>query len=192
MQLPALSMHLPNLTTLRKKIGLGTGTDAISLLKRDHREVDAMFMAFDKAKSAREKKRIATQVCTALTVHAAIEEKLFYPCARACLDDAFLVKEAEVEHQHLKELVGEIESMNASDDMFEAKMRVLMEYVRHHVREEEGEMFPMLRATEMDMEEMGRKLMAKREQLMRGRQSNGHAKSNGHARSSGRRRSNGR
>jgi hemerythrin superfamily protein len=182
-------MHLPLISAIGRRMGLGASTpDAITMLKRDHREVDALFAAFEKARSSREKKRIATRVCKALTVHAEIEEKMFYPAAEACLDEDLLVDEARVEHQHLKELVSEIDSMMPSDDMYEAKMRVLMEYVHHHVREEEHEMFPKLRASEMDTEELGAKMAARREQLMRrSRSANGHgrsAKANGHARAS--------
>jgi hemerythrin superfamily protein len=184
-------MHLPLISAIGRKIGLSASPpDAISMLKRDHREVDALFAAFDKAKSSRDKKRIATRVCKALSVHAEIEEKIFYPAAEACLDDVLLVEEAQVEHEHMKELVSEIDRMMPSDALYDARMRVLMEYVRHHVHEEEREMFPKLRATEMDMEELGAKLMARREQLMRrSRSSNGHgngraAKANGGAHAS--------
>jgi hemerythrin superfamily protein len=172
-------MHLPLISAIGRNIGLSASTpDAISMLKRDHREVDTLFAAFDKAKSSRDKKRIATRVCKALSVHAEIEEEIFYPAAEACLDDVLLVEEAQVEHQHMKELVSEIDRMMPSDALYDARMRVLMEYVRHHVREEEHEMFPKLRATEMDMEDVGAKLAARREQLMRRSRSDGH--SNGH------------
>jgi hemerythrin superfamily protein len=179
-------MHVPGISTITRKMGLGTSSDdAISMLKRDHREVDAMFMAFEKAKTSREKQTIAKRFCQALSVHAAIEEQIFYPAASRALDDDFIVNEARVEHMHLKKLVSEIEAMSPSEEMFEAKCHVLKEYVRHHVKEEEHEMFPRLRASDMDMDAIGEKMMLRREQLMKQKRMNGHARSNGHARTNG-------
>jgi hemerythrin superfamily protein len=179
-------MHMPGLSTLTRKMGLGTSSDdAVSMLTRDHREVDALFAAFEKAKSARDKQSIAKRFCQALTVHAAIEEQIFYPAASRALDDDFMIKEARVEHMHLKELVSEIEAMSPNDEMFEAKCHVLKEYVRHHVKEEEHEMFPRLRASDMDMDAVGEKMMLRRQQMMKKMRMNGHARNNGHARSNG-------
>ena len=189
-------MQVPGISAITRKMGLGTsGDDAVSMLKRDHREVDALFMAFEEAKTSRQKQSIAKRFCQALTVHAAIEEQIFYPAASRALDDDFMIDEARVEHMHLKELVSQIEAMTPSDALFEAKCHVLQEYVRHHVKEEEREMFPQLRATNMDMDAIGEKMMLRRQQLMKKKRmnGNGHAKgqvrTNGHAKTSARRRS---
>lgn len=140
--------------------------DAIALLKADHKEVSEMFEKFETARSTKEK--LARQICQALTVHAQIEEEIFYPAAREALadDGKDLLDEAQVEHNALKGLIANIEGTRAGDEMFEANITVLGEYTRHHVKEEEGELFPKLRKSEMDLVEVGRQLAARKKELM--------------------------
>jgi hemerythrin superfamily protein len=118
--------------------------DAIALLKADHKEVAEMLERFGTARSTKEK--LAHQICQSLTIHAQIEEEIFYPAAREALGDdgEDLLDEAKVEHQSLKELIAKIEGGN-DDDLFEANVKVLGEYVKHHVKEEENELFPNVR-----------------------------------------------
>ena len=131
--------------------------DAISLLKQDHREVSALFKKFESAKSG--KGAIAAEVCKLLTVHAQVEEELFYPAAREALDDneegEDLLDEAEVEHASAKELIAQIQASEEDEDLFEAKVKVLGEYIEHHVKEEENELFPKVSKTDLDLEALG-------------------------------------
>jgi hemerythrin superfamily protein len=140
--------------------------DAIALLKADHKEVAEMLEKFETARSTKEK--LAQQICMALTVHAQIEEEIFYPAAREALGDEGkdLLDEAKVEHNSLKELIGQIEGSSPDDDLFEAHVKVLGEYVKHHVKEEESELFPKLRKSDIDLVEVGEQLAARKKELM--------------------------
>jgi hemerythrin superfamily protein len=141
--------------------------NAVKVLKADHQEVAALFEKFESA-DAEEKGDIAEQICQMLTVHAQIEEELLYPTAREALEDdgADLVDEATVEHASVKELVSQIESADPADDLFDAKVKVLGEYVRHHVKEEEGELFPKLEKTDLDLDAMGSQLAERKAELL--------------------------
>jgi hemerythrin superfamily protein len=144
-----------------------TMPDAVALLKADHREVDQLVQQFENARSDR-KEAIARRICTALTVHAQIEEELLYPAARNVLDpdDMDLVDEADVEHASIKQLVAEVESASPSDALYDAKVKVIGEYVKHHVKEEERELFPKLRRTELDLKALGAQLAERKQALM--------------------------
>lgn len=142
--------------------------DAIKLLKADHKEVSEMLEKFESGRLTPAKKEaLAKQICTALSVHAQIEEEIFYPVAReaARKADQNMLDEAEVEHGSIKDLVAAIEDGSASA-LFEANVHVLGEYVKHHVKEEETELFPALKSTDMDMEEIGAQLAQRKEELM--------------------------
>jgi hemerythrin superfamily protein len=142
--------------------------DAIALLKQDHRTVSALFDEFEKADED-EQSAIAQRVCQLLTVHATIEEELLYPAAKQAFEDEEeldLVNEAEVEHGSAKELIAKIEDMTGDDEHFKATVMVLGEYVKHHVKEEEGQLFPQLKKTELDLKEMGARLADRKFALM--------------------------
>lgn len=140
--------------------------NAVKLLKGGHGQVTTLFGQFEEADDD-EKVEIATEVCRMLTVHAQIEEELLYPAARGALleQDAGLVDEATVEHASVQDLVAQIESADSSDDLFDAKVKVLGEYVTHHVKEEEGELFPKLEKSELDLAALGAKLEARKTEL---------------------------
>jgi hemerythrin superfamily protein len=147
--------------------------DACDLLDADHRAVKKMFKEYDeltgsRARSAGQKKlELARQICHELTVHAQIEEELFYPALRAVLKETDIVAEAEVEHQSAKDLIAQIEGMAEADEMFDAKVTVLGEYIDHHVKEERGEIFPKARsARKLDLVAMRDELMQRKEELM--------------------------
>jgi len=144
----------------------GRGQDAVALLKADHREVEKLFGQFEKARDEDRKKALADKICLELKVHTQIEEEIFYPVSREYLDDEDMVDEAVVEHAAAKELIGEIEGMQPSDDLYDAKVTVLQEQIEHHVEEEEKELFPKLKKTEMDMKAVGAQLKARKEELM--------------------------
>jgi hemerythrin-like domain-containing protein len=142
--------------------------DAIALLKEDHRTVSALFEEFEKA-DEEEQSSIAQRVCQLLTVHATIEEELLYPAAKEAFDDeeeTDLVNEAEVEHASAKELIAKIEGMSSDDEHFKATVTVLGEYIKHHVKEEENELFPQLKKTDLDLKELGGKLADRKFALM--------------------------
>jgi hypothetical protein len=148
------------------------GQDAIALLTEDHKKVQAMFKAFEKLKeddaSDEEKGEIVQQTCQELTIHAEIEEEIFYPAARAALDDEGedLLDEAEVEHATAKDLIEQLEVMEPGDELYDAKFTVLGEYINHHVKEEQDELFPKVRKTEIDLQELGTELAERKQELM--------------------------
>lgn len=132
--------------------------DAIDLLKADHRTVEALFSEFEKA-DKRSKLRLAREICGELEIHAKIEETIFYPTAKKEAKDAEdAVNEGIVEHEGIKRLVKLIPTLTASDDFFESRMKVLKEYVSHHVKEEEKTMFPKIVESEVDLKALGEKL----------------------------------
>jgi hemerythrin superfamily protein len=143
--------------------------DAIALLKNDHRLVERLFDQFEEAEDE-QLDSIAQRVCQLLTVHAQIEEELLYPQAMEAFEgeeeETELVHEAEVEHASAKDLIAKIEGMTSDDEAFKATVKVLAEYVKHHVKEEEGEMFPKLKKAELDLKELGTQLAERKMQLM--------------------------
>lgn len=155
-------------TTRRTTAAGRKPVDAIALLKADHKEVDAMFKAFEKAEDDAEKAELATKICQALTVHTQIEEEIFYPAAYDALDEEGddLLDEAEVEHASCKALIAEIEAMSVGEPLFDAKVKVLGEYIKHHVEEEESELFPECKDSDMDLKALGEQLAARKAELM--------------------------
>ena len=143
--------------------------DAIKLLTTDHAEVKAMFKAYQDlvAAEAEEDERLAlaTQICDSLTVHATVEEEIFYPAAREELEEQDLLDEAEVEHASAKDLIAQIQSMEPSEALYDAKVKVLGEYIEHHVKEEEGELFPKVRKSEVDLKALGEEMHARKQEL---------------------------
>lgn len=139
---------------------------AIAFLMKQHRQVESWFAAYERAKSDEEKIELCAQICQALKTHTQIEEELLYPDAHEKLADEDLVDEAIVEHQSAKDLIAQIESMSVQEHLYDAKVKVLGEYVKHHVREEESEMFPQLRKTDIDLAALGERLQARSDELM--------------------------
>ena len=144
--------------------------DAIALLKADHRKVEDLFEKFESAKSDSVKKTLAMQICTELTVHAMIEEEIFYPAFLQATEDKDMHHEAQVEHAGAKKLIAEIEDSGPSDDYYDAKVKVLSEMIKHHVKEEEqpGGMFAEARKSDMDLGTLGAQLKARKRELMNG------------------------
>jgi hypothetical protein len=141
--------------------------DAIQLLTRDHREVEALFGKFEKASRDSSKEKLARQICTELKIHATIEEEIFYPALRGKIDDDDL-DEAVVEHDGAKVLINDIEAGEPADDYYEAKVKVLQEEIEHHVREEEkmhGSLFSQARKTDVDLDALGAQMAARKEAL---------------------------
>ena len=148
-----------------------TSTDAIELLTNDHAEIGRLFeqyktLADDTGTGPQGKQSLAEEICSMLTVHATIEEEIFYPAVREAEVDEDLLDEAEVEHASAKDLIGQIQSMSPDDDLYDAKVTVLGEYINHHVEEEEGEMFPKARRAKVDLVGLAEQLTERKQQLM--------------------------
>jgi hemerythrin superfamily protein len=144
----------------------GKSISAVELLEQDHRDVERCFEDYEDAKSDREKSDLSAKICLALTVHAHIEEEIFYPQARKATKDNDLLDEAAVEHAGAKHLIAEIQSMKVGDDLYDAKIRVLAEQIKHHVKEEEEELFPEVEKAKMDLEAVGQQLAERKGELM--------------------------
>lgn len=147
-----------------KKQGKGGGMDAITLLKKDHDDVNRMFEEFESADEDR-KFELAAEICQALTVHATIEEEIFYPRAREAIDAEDLMLEAEVEHDSAKHLIERIQEGEVDETELSAMIKVLQEYVGHHINEEQRKMFPRVKRAEMDLEAIGRELLERKTEL---------------------------
>jgi hemerythrin superfamily protein len=142
--------------------------DAIALLKADHRTVEDLFAQFEKASGDGKKQKLALQICAELTVHAKIEEEIFYPACEGKVEED-LMREAYVEHDGAKVLIAEIETGEPSDEYYDAKVKVLQEQIEHHVKEEEQRlegMFAQARKAGLDMDALGAELATRKEQLM--------------------------
>jgi hemerythrin superfamily protein len=143
--------------------------DAIALLKADHDEVEKLFEEFSSASGEGRKEKLARQICRELTIHAQIEEEIFYPACEGKVDEE-LLKEGYVEHDAAKVLIAEIEAGEPSDDFYDAKMKVLQEEIEHHVQEEEKRMeglFAQARKAGLDMDALGEQLAARKAELMK-------------------------
>jgi hemerythrin superfamily protein len=141
--------------------------DAFEVLEQDHREVEEWFDEYDELQNKNDRKEeLAEKICLALKVHAQIEEEIFYPRAREATKDDDLIDEAIVEHATVKNLIGEIEEMDFGEELFDAKIRVLGETVKRHIREEEEELFPELQSSKMDLKAVGKELAERKEELM--------------------------
>ncbi|MGT2477614.1 hemerythrin domain-containing protein [Paraburkholderia terrae] len=146
-------------------------TDAITLLKADHRAVEKLFDAFEKAADddLEAKGTLVRRACEELTVHAMIEEELLYPAAHKALEkqDEIDVDEAYVEHYLVKTLIEKFDSLRPGEDGFDATFKVMSELVKHHVEEEESELFPELRGSGVDLVALGARLSARKNELMK-------------------------
>jgi len=144
--------------------------DAITLLTTDHAKVTKLFKEFESLKeddgAAADKSALVTQICNELKVHAEIEEEIFYPAVRKAIEDGDLVDEAVVEHASAKDLIAQLEEMSPDDELYDAKVTVLAEQIQHHVKEEEGEMFPKARKAKVDGEALGILMTERKVELM--------------------------
>jgi hemerythrin superfamily protein len=141
--------------------------DAIALLKADHEAVTQLFDEFEKTRSVPNKKALVAEICTALTVHAQIEEEMFYPAVKEALKDKELVPEAMIEHGGVKALIAQIQDADSDvGEMYDARVKVLSEYVKHHVKEEQNEMFPKAKSASIDLVELGVRMSARKDELL--------------------------
>jgi hemerythrin superfamily protein len=143
---------------------------ALELLEADHRKVEMLFDQFEEEKEGDEetKRQIAERVCAELTAHAQLEEELFYPWLRENLeeDDMEMVEEAQIEHNSAKDLIAQIQGATEIDATYDAKVKVLSEYIKHHVKEEEEEIFEEVRDQQDALDELGQEMAARKTELM--------------------------
>ncbi len=140
--------------------------DAIALLRADHKAVSELFAQYEKTRSVTKKRSLVDAICLQLRVHTQIEDEIFYPAVKAALKDKELIPEASVEHASVKNLIEQVEGKEPDGEMFDAKIKVMSEYVKHHVKEEQSEMFPKAKGTKLDMSALGAQLLAKKNELL--------------------------
>lgn len=150
----------------RKGEARGTSPSAIEVLEQDHREVEEWFDEYDELEHNDRKAELAEKICLALKVHAQIEEEIFYPQAREATKDNDLIDESLVEHATVKNLISEIEAMDVGDELYDAKIRVLGEMVKHHIKEEEEELFPEVESVKTALDLVGKELAERKGELM--------------------------
>lgn len=139
--------------------------DAIALLKADHKLVLDLFEQFENARSPQRKKTLVTRICKELTIHTQVEEEVFYPAFKQALKDKELVPEANVEHQSVKDLIAQVEGVEPDGEMYDARVKVMGEFVRHHVKEEHTEMFPKAKKGKLDLLALGEQLRQRKMEL---------------------------
>lgn len=153
-----------------KRSGSGTQShDAVAMLTADHKKVKKLFSDFDKLKeegSDEEKSAVVNQICNELKIHTELEEEIFYPAVRKAIEDSDLMDEALVEHAGAKDLVAQLEDASPDDDLYDAKVTVLGEQINHHVKEEEGEMFPKAKKAKVDTEALAAAMLKRKGALM--------------------------
>jgi len=139
--------------------------DAITILRADHKLVDEMFKQYEKTRAETRKQTLVNKICAELTAHTTVEEEIFYPAVRGAIKDTDLMDEADVEHASAKELIAQLQAGKPGDDHYDAKVKVLGEYIRHHVKEEQNEMFPKAKKTKLDMMELGAQIETRKAEL---------------------------
>jgi hemerythrin-like domain-containing protein len=145
--------------------------DAIALLRADHKKVSDMFEEYERRKgrlSPDKKLEMVQTICRELEVHAMIEEEIFYPAARQAVKDEEILDEALIEHGSAKELIRQLQDGQPGDELYDARVKVLGEYVKHHVKEEQGQLFPMVQKSRLDTRELGEELMRRKQELLGG------------------------
>ncbi|MGN7510441.1 hemerythrin domain-containing protein [Aeromonas salmonicida] len=143
--------------------------DAIALLRADHKEVSDLFADYEKTRSNAKKKALVAKICSELSVHTQIEEEIFYPAIKTALKDKLLVPEATIEHGGIKDLIAQLEGAEPDGEMYDAKVKVLSEYVEHHVKEEQTGMFQKAKTTSLDLVELGARMATRKADLLAAR-----------------------
>lgn len=145
------------------------GMDALSILSEDHKYVQSLFKEFTGNKENEDvqaKRELVKVICAELKIHAQIEEELFYPAAREAISDDELLDEAAVEHASAKDIMAKLSLMKPDNELYDAKVVVLGEYVNHHIEEEQNKLFPKLQEAEIDLYALGQKLLERKQQLI--------------------------
>lgn len=156
-------------TETKQSTGRSHAQDAIAILTADHKKVKKLFADFDKLKDTEndvDKASLVDQICNELKIHTELEEEIFYPAVRKAIDDGDLMDEALVEHAGAKDLIAQLEDASPEDDLYDAKVTVLGEQIDHHVKEEEGDMFPKAKKAKVDTEALGAMMLKRKAALM--------------------------
>jgi hemerythrin superfamily protein len=156
-------------TSTKKAADGAPEQDAIEMLMADHKKVKKLFSDFDKLKdegSDEDKSALVERICDELKIHTELEEEIFYPAVRKAIDDPDLMDEALVEHAGAKDLIAQLEDASPDDDLYDAKVTVLGEQINHHVKEEEGEMFPKAKKAKIDTQALGATMLKRKMALM--------------------------
>ena len=162
---PARNSPVRKAAAKRTPSAAGNSPDAVAFLMKDHRDAKRLFKRFETLEKNSEKESVALTVCKMLTVHTTIEEEIFYPACRKAGLERDEMDEADIEHASAKDLIAQIESMDAGESHYDAKVKVLGEYIDHHVKEEETSMFKKARRLKLDLNEIGRQLKLRAEDL---------------------------
>lgn len=142
-------------------------SDPIAMLMQDHKRVQKLFKQFEKDRNDPEACReIVQTACADLKVHSALETEIFYPGVRDAIENEDIMNEADVEHESAESLIAKLEGMSPEDPHYAATFTVLCEYVKHHIKEEEGEMFPQIKKADVDLATLGEEMRVRREELM--------------------------
>jgi hemerythrin superfamily protein len=168
LRVPKLIQRRFFMATAKKQARGQAKNDAVQLLIADHKKVQKLFKDFEKLKEdggAKEKSSVVQQICMELRIHTTVEEEIFYPAVRESIGDDDLMDEADVEHEGAKSLVAQLEAMKPGDDHYDAKVTVLGEQIDHHVEEEQDEMFPKAKRAKVNLEELGERIMRRKQEL---------------------------
>lgn len=160
---------MPRTATRTTRSRAARAPNAITMLTEDHAKVRKLFKEFEKSKDdgdEQAKAQLVQEICSELTLHTQLEEEFFYPACREALEEEDLLDEAEVEHAGAKDLIEQIRDMQPGDDLYDAKVTVLGEYVEHHIKEEEKEMFPKVRKAKLDLEALAEQMSERKNEKM--------------------------
>ena len=137
-----------------------------AMLKADHKKVSGLFEQFEKSRASSTKKKLVAEICMELTVHTTLEEEIFYPAVKVALRDKELVPEANVEHSTVKDLIAQVKDVEPGGEEYDARVKVMSEYIKHHVKEEQNEMFPKAQKTKLDMVALGQQMASRKAELL--------------------------
>lgn len=144
----------------------GRTQEATTMLRSDHKHLNDLFSQYEEMKSASQKKALVAKICAEFKIHAQLEEEIFYPAVKKALNDDEMIPEGLVEHATISNLIGQVEGKEPDGEMFDAKIKVMAEYVKHHVKEEQQEMFPKAKASKLDMRDLGAKMASRKTELL--------------------------
>jgi hemerythrin superfamily protein len=159
---------MPNARRETGRTATTARTETLNMLKQDHKKVKKAFQDFERLSErdqADECQALVMQTCADLTVHTTLEEEIFYPAIRAAMREQSLIDEAEVEHASAKTLIADLQQLPPEDRAWAATFKVLGEYVQHHIKEEESEIFPQLTRAKLDWDDLQQQMTARRESL---------------------------
>jgi len=157
---------MPNIAKTEKSQVIEKTHEATALLRADHKHVSDLFAKYEEQQSPSQKRALVAQLCTELKIHVQIEEEIFYPAVKQALKDKEMIPEGLVEHAAISDLIRQVENIAPDGEMYDAKIKVMSEYVKHHVKEEQQTMFPKAKASTLDMHVLGAKMVLRKKELL--------------------------